>query len=137
MRTDGFTLIEIILALTIASVAIMVFIGGVLYGSDTLTSRYLRLQARLYASECLHVTRWLRETGGLDALETGVHGLSRQDGTWQLSGSEDTDGTFTRSVTIAEEQDHARALSCSVTWQGQFGQRQVVLETRLATWNDQ
>lgn len=134
MNSRGFTLIEIVLALAIVSMAVTVFLGGLLYGSDTVVSRHLRVQARLYAGECVHVARWIRDIRGLDALTAGTHGLVLSGGSWELSGTSDESGPFTRTLAVGPESDGGRDITCSVVWESQFGDRDVSISTRLAEW---
>lgn len=136
MARNGISLIEVVLALAIVSVAVTVFIGGILYGSDAVVSRYLRVQARWHATECLHVARWLRNIDGLDGLTVGNHGLVVTGGRWELFGTEDTNGPFERMLTVSDVGEHERGIQCTVTWESQFGEREVVLESRVAAWNE-
>ena len=136
MNNKGVSLVEVVLALAVVSVAVTVFIGGILYGSDTVISRSFRLQARWYASECIHVARWIRTVDGLDALTAGNHGLIVSGGRWVLSGTEDIQASFERTLFVTEVSEHEVEVACSVTWQSQFGDREVVLESRIAEWNE-
>ena len=136
MTHNGFSIIEAVLALAIVLIAVSVFAGALLYGSDSLTSRHLRLQARLSASECLHVARWLRDSGGLEALPEGIHGLAVAGETWTVSGMSDINGPLTRQMSVEDIGEHEKDVTCSVRWNGQFGQRNVIMETRITEWTE-
>lgn len=136
MRNNGFSIIEVVLAISIAALAVSVFVGGLLYASDTLVSRYVRVQARLSASECLTVVFWLRDTEGFDSLAEGVHGLALDGGSWELSEERDVNGTLTRSVAITETDEHTKDIACTMTWETSLGEHELVMESRVTAWNE-
>ena len=102
----GETLVEILVAIGIFAVAgstaiMMVFSafrGGRVGGQSTQAAAVLR--------EGVEAVRTMG-TAAFNAVETGTYGLSDAGGTWELSGTSDTDGVFTRTVTIEDTQRDA------------------------------
>jgi prepilin-type N-terminal cleavage/methylation domain-containing protein len=101
MNERGFTLIEVLLALALVSLALVGVFGGVLYADRLAARAYPQAQARLLAGECLEAARWLRDAEGLDALASGAYGLDDASGTWELTGAPDATGMFERELTLS------------------------------------
>ena len=134
MSRKGFSLVELLLALTLAIFAMAVLVGAILYTNETLATGSLRVQADWRARECLNVVRWIRTASGWDSLTTGTYGLASSSGQWQFANDPDSSGRFTRSVIIGEEGSAVRDVTCTVEWTGQYGDRSVTYVTQLGTW---
>jgi type II secretory pathway component PulJ len=99
----GETLVEILVAIGIFAVAgstaiMMVFSAfqsGRLGGQETQAEAVLREGVEAIQTMSM---------GAFNAVESGTYGLSDAGGTWELSGTSDTDGVYTRTVTIADTQ---------------------------------
>lgn len=97
-----------------------------------------RSRAEIVLSNGFEAVRQIRDASFVD-LSAGTHGLAEAAGTWIFSGTEDvTDGTFTRSVTIAEPNDTTREVTVSVAWTNAAGRTETRSATTLFTeWRDE
>ncbi|MFA6909333.1 MAG: prepilin-type N-terminal cleavage/methylation domain-containing protein [Patescibacteria group bacterium] len=100
-RPKGISIIEILVAMTIfviAAAGITFIVIDALQSSrrenDRLTAHYLTQEA----FEAVHSIRNL----GWRGLTNGEHGLTRDQGTWELTGTPDTVGSFTRAIQITD-----------------------------------
>jgi len=116
VRTDGFSLVEVVLALALATLAGTVFVDAVL-STDRLAAREsLATRGRLLAAECLEAVRWMRDADGLDSLTDGTYGLGADAGTWELLPGPDTADGFTRMTEISPAGDDEKSVACTVSW---------------------
>ncbi|PJC01963.1 MAG: hypothetical protein CO073_01935, partial [Candidatus Komeilibacteria bacterium CG_4_9_14_0_8_um_filter_36_9] len=90
----GFSLIEAIVALGVFSLLVASISGtaGLTFLSEIQGGE--RTVAQAYAVEGMEAIRSIRELGWSE-LTIGQHGLSKEQGYWELSGSEDILGQFT------------------------------------------
>ena len=113
---DGFTLVEVLLALALVGIVVGGLATALLY-TDRLGARvYEGQQGRLSAQECVAVMRWYRDAHGFAALNAGTYGLDHATGGWTLAADPDTDGAFTRSVIVTDEDAFTKRLVCTVAW---------------------
>lgn len=143
----GETLVEILVAIGIFAVAgstaiMMVFSAfrsGRLGGQET--------QAEAVLREGLDAVQTMG-TGAFNAVESGTYGLSDAGGTWELSGTSDTDGVYTRTVTIADtERDgsgdigsgtvdpYTRTVTITVNWTRDGVPHALSQTTYLTAWD--
>lgn len=73
-----------------------------------------RLQATSLLQETLEATRSIRDYS-MNNLTNGTYGLTQTNGYWELSGSSDTTGQYTRSVTI---ENLSRNSGCTIVSSG-------------------
>lgn len=116
MRSNGFSLIEIILALALTALVIAGVTNGMLLTDETLRRAGVEVGARQRLESCVAVTRWLRDAGGVASLGEGTFGLDGSSGVWQLGGTSDTDAVYTRAVTISDEETDLKRIKCEVSW---------------------
>lgn len=133
-KQKGFSLVEVILATSIFVLLATALIGSYLYGQESTMLAGNRAQAVLLAEEGLEVMRNLRDADFLN-LTNGTHGLTLSGDQWNLSGSSDVSGIFTRQIEISSIDDDRKGITSTVTWQ-QNPQREgtVSLATRLTNW---
>jgi hypothetical protein len=134
MSRNGFSLVELLLAMTLAVFAMAVLAGAILYTNDALSTGALHVQADWRAQECLHVVHWIRDAQGWEALASGTYGLASTSGQWEFTDEPGISGRFIRSVVIGSEEDAVREVTCAVAWSGSYGQRSVTYHTILGTW---
>lgn len=132
--TKGFSLVEIILGSALFALLIPVFVGALIYSGETAVLSGKRAQAVFFAEEGLEAVRNIRDED-FSLLVDGVHGLSISGGEWTLSGTSDTNGIFTRFVTISSIDADRKQASSEIIWQ-QNNQRtgSVSYSTRLTNW---
>jgi hypothetical protein len=101
MRTKGFGLIEIIVAM-----GIFVVIAVTAISTITQTFSINRLgdnetDAALYAQEGIEAARSIKNESWT-ALSSGPHGATSGGGSWAFAGTSDTKGVYTRVITVAD-----------------------------------
>lgn len=133
-NSGGFSLVEVLLAVSIFGLIVTALIGGLLYGQESTALAGQRARAVLLADEGLEAARNIR-----DALFTnispGTSGLAISSNQWTLSGSSDVSDIFTRQLQIAQIDSNRKRITSTVTWQ-QNPQRSgtASLVTYLTNW---
>ena len=114
INKKGQSIIEIIVAIGIfilvASGVTTLYLGAF---SSNLRDKE-RLQADMYLQQTLEAVRSIRDHD-FSNLTNGTYGLSNSNGYWEFSGSPDTLGQFTRSVTVSDVQ---RSSGCAIVASG-------------------
>lgn len=130
----GFSLVEVILATSVFVLLATALVGSYLYGQESTMLAGNRAQAVLLAEEGLEAVRNIRDANFTN-IANGTHGLAISGNQWNLSGSSDTNGIFTRSLTIADAGSNRKAVSCIVSWeQNPSRSGSVTLNTRMTSW---
>lgn len=130
----GFSLVEILLAVSIFGLLVTALVGGLIYGQESTALAGERARAVLLAEEGLEAVRNIRDAGFTN-LTDGPHGLAIAANTWTLSGTSDTTDIFTRSLVISSVDATRKLITSTVSWP-QNPQRtgSVVLTTYLTYW---
>jgi type II secretory pathway pseudopilin PulG len=114
LNKKGSSIIEIIVAVGIftmlTSSVVVLFLGA--HGSNLRDKE--RLQADLYLQEAYEALRSIRDYNFAN-LTNGTHGISSENGYWELAGSSDIQGQFTREITISEVERNA---NCEIVESG-------------------
>ncbi|HDQ88534.1 MAG TPA: type II secretion system protein [candidate division WWE3 bacterium] len=139
-KEKGQSIIEFIVA-----VGIMLIVAGsgalsVLGALSANKQAKDHIQASAYAQEGLEAIRAVRNNSW-DALENGNHGLTNTQGYWELSGNSDSQGKYTRVITIEdatieeELQMDTKLITSRVTWNSTpTRQGNVEFTTYLTKW---
>ena len=132
----GQSLIEMIIAIAVFTVIItaaaMVFYGG----SSSVYTQKSSGGALERARTGLEAARIIRDSGWSN-LTDGIYGVKLNGTTWQLIPTNDTDGTYTRTVAISTIDDDTKKIVASVSWQTEQQNTQTVgLTTALSRWQD-
>ncbi len=132
---QGFSLVEILLAVAVFSLFVTAVVGGIVYGRGSTALAGQRQRAVRLADECQEAVRGIRD-GSYSNLTNGTFGLSLNAGHWTLSGASDLTDIFTRSVTIADGVSSQKIITCNVAW-AQNLQRNGSIQTvsYLTNWN--
>lgn len=130
----GFSLIEVILAVSIFALIITALVGTFLYGQESTVLSGQRGRAVILAEEGLEVARNIRDEN-FSNLTNGEHGLVISGNQWIFFGLEDVTGVFTRQITVSTVNSDTKQVSVNVFWQ-QNEQRtgNVALVTYLTNW---
>lgn len=130
----GFSLVEVLLAVSIFALLITGIAGALIFGQDSTRIFGETARATFLAEEGLEATRNIRDDKFTN-LTDGTFGLVISGGVWTFSGSSDTTGIFTRSIAISTIDTKRKRVVSTVTWQ-QNQQRpgSVVLTTNLDKW---
>lgn len=130
----GFSLVEVLLSVSIFGLLLIFLVGGLIYGQEGTALSGARTRATFLAEEGLEASRNIRDSGFAN-LTGGTFGLSNSTSHWVFSGSSDTTDQFTRSITISSVDANRKQIVSTVAWQ-QNPQRlgSVQLTTYLTNW---
>jgi len=129
----GFSLVEILLAVTIFALLATAVIGALVYGRNSTAGSGEHLQANLLADEALEAVRNVRNAGYAN-LTDGTYGLVQSGGVWTFSGTSDVNDIYTRRTTIATSDTNRKTVTSNVTWSGVGGEGQTSVVTQLTNW---
>jgi len=133
-KSQGFSLIEVILAVSIFSLIMTALIGAFLYGQESTALAGQRVRAVMLAEEGLEAVRNIQDED-FSNLTNGTHGLAISGNQWIFSGSEDITDVFTRQVAVSEVSFDKKQVSSTISWQqNQQRSGSVVLITYFTNW---
>ena len=134
MNSKGFSLVEVLLAVSVFGLIVTGLIGGLIYGQQSTALAGQRARATMIAEEGLEAVRNIRDENFTN-LTDGTFGLTTTSNQWNLSGSSDVTDIFTRQIVIAAVDVNRKQVMSTITWQ-QNPQRtgQVQLHTYLTNW---
>jgi hypothetical protein len=132
-RSAGFSVVEVLLAVTIFGFLTTALIGAVVYGRASTAGSGDRLRGDYLAEEGVEALRNIRNAGYTNLVD-GTYGLAQSGGAWTLSGSSDTSDIYTRSVTVATSGSNRKIVTSHVSWNGTTGAGQVDAATELTNW---
>jgi len=134
IKTKGYSIVEILLAVSIFAISVTGLIGTLVYGQQSAALAGTRARAAYLAEEGLEAVRNIRDDSFINLVD-GTYGLAIQSGQWILSGSSDTTDIFTRSVTISSIDASTKRIVSTVTWK-QTEQRDgtISLTSYLSSW---
>ncbi|OGY72550.1 MAG: hypothetical protein A3H61_01780 [Candidatus Jacksonbacteria bacterium RIFCSPLOWO2_02_FULL_44_20] len=132
--SNGFSLVEVILASAIFVLLLTALVGAYLYGQESTALAGNRARAALLAEEGLEAVRNIRDAD-FSNLADGAYGLTTTSNQWNLSGSSDATDIFTRQLTISSVDAKRKSVTANVSWQ-QNPQRigLVSFATRFTNW---
>jgi len=134
----GFSLVEILIAISIFLIIVI---------SITDVSKNFARNAKhvanseravVLAEESIEITRNLRDSSdGFANLPDGTHGLVSSGSVWNISGSSDTQGIFTRSTTVTTISPTQKKVDVNITWSDSVSAiNSVSTSTYLTTWRE-
>lgn len=132
-ESAGFSLVEVLLAVTIFAVLATTVVGALIYGRNSTAEGGDRARANYLAEEGVEAVRNIRGTGYAN-LTDGTYGLAQASGAWTFSGSSDVSDIFTRSTTIAANGNDRKTVTSNVSWSGVGGSGQTSIVTQLTNW---
>ena len=115
INQQGFSLVEILLAVAVFALFVTAVVGGIIYGRESTALAGQRQRAVKLADECQEAVRGIRD-GSYSNITNGTFGLALSAGHWTLSGSSDLTDIFTRSATIADGLTNQKVITCNVNW---------------------
>lgn len=117
LRTkQAFSLIEVIISAALIFLMATVFTNAMLTAQQGGAIAGTQARGLLVAQEGLEAVRNIRDYG-FSSLVDGTYGISQNAGTWALSGSNDIEDIFTRSVAIQTVDASTKQVTSTVTWQ--------------------
>jgi len=130
----GFTLVELLLAITVFALLTGGLIGAVVYGRAATANAGDHARAVFIAQEGVAAARNIGDAAYAN-LTLGAHGLVQSGGIWTFSGTSDTSGMYTRVVTIASGGTNRLTIASTVTWTEPGGATGSVTETgEMTNW---
>ena len=130
----GFTLIEVLLSLSIITLFVTFGIGALVYTAQSSVAVGSQLQALYLAEEGLEAVRNIRDEN-MNDVPIGTFGLSASGGQWALTDSSDTTAQFVRTINISALDNDTKRVTVSVTWpQTSYRTGTVTLITNLTDW---
>ncbi len=130
----GFSIIEVILAVSIFGILVAAIIGALIYGRQSTALSGTRSRAVFLAEEGIEASRNIRDSG-FGNLAVGAHGLATSPSGWVFSGVQDATDIFTRQVEVASINTQTKIVTSTITWQQTESRNgRVVLSTRLTNW---
>ena len=134
IKLPSFSLIEILLAISLFSIFVMILVVSLIYGQQSVTLSGSRQRAIFLAEEGLEAVRSIRNEKFSD-LNDGTYGLSSENKQWALAGSSDKTDDFSRELTISSISDSIKKIKSIVSWpQTQERSGNITLETFLTNW---
>lgn len=112
----GFSLVEVMLSGAVFVLLVTALVGAYLYGQEATALSDNRARAAMLAEEGLEAARNIRDDA-FSNLANGTYGLTTAGNQWNLSGSSDTTGIFTRQVVISSAGTDRKQVTATVSWQ--------------------
>lgn len=133
-RSKGFSLVEVLLAVSLFGLIVTALVGGLIYGQQSTVLAGQRARAIMLADEGLEAVRNIRDESFFN-LTDGIYGLAISSNQWTLSGISDTTDIFTRAIAISTINANRKQVTSTVSWP-QTPQRtgSVTLTTYLTAW---
>lgn len=132
---NGFSLVEILLSVSLFSFVITALVGAFIYGQESTAISGTRSRAIFLAEEGLEASRNIRDNNFAD-LTAGGHGLAiSENNNRTFSGTSDATDIFTRQIAISAIDANRKQVISTVTWR-QTPQRSgsISLTTYLTNW---
>ncbi len=125
---------EILLASSVFIIFMAAFSGAFYYGIQSSNLAGDRARAIVYAEEGQEAVRSIKNTS-FSNLTNGTYGLVYSSSSWQLTGTPDTSGIFTRTVTISSIDSKRKKVDVTISWQQTPARTASITTTsRLTDW---
>ncbi len=115
-NTDGFSIVEVLLAGSLFLIIVSTFIGAAVYGEESTVVAGQKSRAAFLAEEASEAVRNIRDDSFAN-LTDGLHGLAVASDQWIFSGTSDTTEGFTRQISISTVDANRKEVVSTVTFQ--------------------
>lgn len=112
---NAFSLIEVILVVALFAIFLASSLRILLGARFDLSNSADQMTASYYLQESLEALHSIRDYDS-DNLSPGTFGLSEASGYWELSGSSDSYGKFTRTVVLSAVDSYRYDVVATVSW---------------------
>lgn len=130
----GFSLVEIILAISIFALSVMGLVGAIIYGQQSSLLASHRAQAVFLANEGMEAVQNI-SAESFNNLVDGSFGLDILNNSYAFSGTPDTWDIYERRITISNIDPNTKQIELQVSWsQNVFDDGEVVLTTYITNW---
>lgn len=135
-RSGGFSLVEILVAVSIFSIVLVLVTGVTTSSGKNVRHSANNQMAASLAEEGIEAARNLRDSSlDFGNLSDGTHGLSTSGGQWNFSGSSDVSGIFTRSLDVSTVADNQKKIDVLIKWSDEVLQdNEYKVTTYLTNW---
>jgi prepilin-type N-terminal cleavage/methylation domain-containing protein len=136
-KKEGFSLLELILAIAIFSLGSVAMSTLLIDSNITTRLGTERTEALFYAKEGIEAVRSIRDNSWA-GLEIGTHGLDNSGVAWAFSGAlEEINGKYTRTVEVSSVSTSTKNVSVNISWNITSGRTaSTTLETVLTNWRN-
>lgn len=108
-------------------------IGAMVYGQQATKISGDRSQAVLLADEGIEAVRSIRDEDFAN-LTDGTFGLGIGGGQWSFAGASDTQGIYTRAITINSIDAVRKSITTAISWNSFGRPKSMSVETILSNW---
>ncbi len=130
----GFSLVEVLLAISIFVLMASGVIGAILYGEQSSVLSGVRARAVFLSGEGMEAVRGIRDRD-FSNLSVGTHGISQSSGQWEFSGNQDAEGIYTRRIQVSSVDGDTFQVQTTVSWPEYLGRSgEVSLVSYLTNW---
>ncbi len=129
----GFSVVEVIIAAAVLSIFISGLTAAYIGFARQIRSSGHKQQASLLSEEALEAVRNIRDNSYTNITD-GTFGISYAANQWNLTGTNDTNGIYTRQVTISTINSNQKQVTSTVTWRDNNISRSVSSGTYLTNW---
>lgn len=127
----GFSVVEVLLAAAVFGFLAVGLSGAIVYGRASNADAGNHARATALAEEGLEAVRNIRDANFANLVNSSpTFGLVQSGNVWTLSGTSDSTGIFTRTVTISTVDTERKNVTVNVSWNG----RQVSVSGELSNW---
>ncbi len=131
----GQSLVEAVIALGVAVIAITALINLSLVAVRSAQSGRNNLTGQNLANQCLEIVRALRDDSWSNLPEEGTYYLS-EAGNIESEESEGEIGIYTRKLDIGDVAAEKKQVTCTILWTEGNEEKQVRVATYLTNWNE-
>jgi len=134
-KKGGYSIIEILIAMVLFTASISLTIILFSNSQNVLVNRENNILAKSLSNEGLNGANVILKNNW-QSIADGQYGLSWENNTWSFSDIQDTQGIFTRKITITTMENSERKIKSAVTWQESplRPEGKVELATILTNW---
>lgn len=133
-ESNGFSLVEAILASAVFGLLLAGLTGSLVYGQESAIIAGSRARAAMLAEEGLEAVRNVRDSG-FSNLVDGTYGLSFAGNTLVLANTPDLSSDFLREITVSTVDQNTKSISVRITWkQNEQRNGEIILDSTLTNW---
>ena len=114
-RANGFSLLEVILAVLLFGLVATGLIGSFIYSQQNISANSHRSKALFLAQEGLEAVRNIRDNNYNNLID-GTYGLSIQNNQWAFTSQPDQNDIFTRSIIISQVEPDIKQITTRIAW---------------------
>lgn len=130
----GFSLVEVILAISIFTLCVMGLTGGLIYGQQSGVIASNRGQAILLANEGIEATQNIADESYTNLVD-GDFGLTIINNSYSLTNNPDVWDIYERQITISSIDMNTKQVEVVVSWpQNAIDRSQVSFTTYITNW---